>query len=129
MQLPLRTYTSAYSFFSSFFRRLQYTREQLLEFKKRVDDKVGQGQGEEQGGGFGGFGGFGGGSSEVSLDLSLVLLTFCTTFSFELVEKSLATLVIHVHMHEACTCGCGLSDWLKILGKPTGRFQSSAVRN
>jgi len=41
-----------------------------------VDDKVGQGQGEEQGGGFGGFGGFGGGSSEVSFDLSLALLTF-----------------------------------------------------
>jgi len=41
-----------------------------------VDDKVGQGQGEEQGGGFGGFGGFGGGSFEVSFDLSLALLTF-----------------------------------------------------
>ena len=60
----------------SFFRRLEYTREQLLEFKKQVDDKVGQGQGEEQGGGFGGFGGFGGGSSEVSLYLSIALLTF-----------------------------------------------------
>jgi len=59
-----------------FRRRLEYTREQLLEFKKQVDDKVGQGQGEEQGGGFGGFGGFGGGSSEVSFDLSLVPLTF-----------------------------------------------------
>jgi len=68
--------TSAYSFSFSFFRRLEYTREQLLEFKKQMDDKVGQGQGEEQGGGFGGFGGFGGGSSEVSLDLSLTPLTF-----------------------------------------------------
>ena len=50
----------------------------LLEFKKQMDDKVGQGQGqgEEQGGGFGGFGGFGGGSSEVSFDLFQALLTF-----------------------------------------------------
>ena len=50
----------------------------LLEFKKQMDDKVGQGQGqgEEQGGGFGGFGGFGGGSSEVSFDLFQALFTF-----------------------------------------------------
>ena len=58
--------------FSSFLflivcRRLEYTREQLLEFKKQMDEKVHQTHGEEQGGGFGGFGGFGGGgSSEVS---------------------------------------------------------------
>lgn len=44
-------------------RRLEYTREQLLEFKKRMVEKVNQG---EQGGGFGGFGGFGGGGTEVS---------------------------------------------------------------
>lgn len=62
-------WTSAYSF-SSVCRRLEYTRDQLLEFKKQMDEKVGQGQGEEQGGGFGGFGGFGGGSSEVSFDPS-----------------------------------------------------------
>ena len=49
-------------------RRLEYTRDQLLEFKKQIDNKGGQGQGEEQGGGFGGgFGGFGGGGgNEVS---------------------------------------------------------------
>ena len=49
-------------------RRLEYTRDQLLEFKKQIDSKGGQGQGEEQGGGFGGgFGGFGGGGgNEVS---------------------------------------------------------------
>lgn len=58
-------------FFSASCRRLEYTREVLLEFKKQMEDKVGQGQGqgEEQGGGFGGFGGFGGGSSEVCFDL------------------------------------------------------------
>jgi len=67
---------SADSFSFSFFRCLEYTREQLLQFKKQMDDKVGQGQGEEQGGGFGGFGGFGGGSSEVSFDLSLTPPTF-----------------------------------------------------
>ena len=79
-------FTSADAFSFYFRRRLEYTREQLLEFKKQVDDKVGQGQGEEQGGGFGGFGGFGGGSSEVSFALSLTPLTFqcfggpfCTT--------------------------------------------------
>lgn len=49
-------------------RRLEYTRDQLLEFKKQIDNKGGQGQGGEQGGGFGGgFGGFGGGGgNEVS---------------------------------------------------------------
>lgn len=56
-------------------RRLEYTRDQLLEFKKHMDDKVGQGHGEEQGGGFGGFGGFGGGSSEVSFDISVPVHT------------------------------------------------------
>lgn len=53
-------------FFLFFTRRLEYTRDQLLEFKKQMDEKVGQGHGEEHGGGFGGFGGFGGGSTEVS---------------------------------------------------------------
>ena len=65
------------------FRRLEYTREQLLEFKKQVDEKVGQGHGEEQGGGFGGFGGFGGGSSEVSFNQSNIFLSqFSVLFLF-----------------------------------------------
>ena len=49
--------------FRSFCRRLEYTREQLLEFKKQLDEKVHRG---DQGGEFGGFGGFGGGATEVS---------------------------------------------------------------
>lgn len=68
------------------FRRLEYTREQLLEFKKHVDEKVGQGHGEEQGGGFGGFGGFGGGSSEVSFNKFNIFLSQFP-FSFFSSEK------------------------------------------
>ena len=56
-----------------------------------MDDKVGQGQGEEQGGGFGGFGGFGGGSSEVSLNLML--------FKGYVSSEAVATLANHVHVH------------------------------
>lgn len=44
-------------------KRLEYTREQLLEFKKQLDEKVHRG---DQGGEFGGFGGFGGGATEPS---------------------------------------------------------------
>ena len=60
------------------YRRLEYTRDQLLEFKKQIDNKGGQGQGEEQGGGFGGgFGGFGGGGgNEVNLKY-LIFFTAC----------------------------------------------------
>lgn len=54
------------SFTLFIFRRLEYTRDQLHEFKKQLDDKVGRGHAAEQGGGFGGFGGFGGGATEVS---------------------------------------------------------------
>ena len=43
------------------YRRLEYTHEKLLEFKKQMDEKVGQGHSDEHGGGLGGFGGFGGG--------------------------------------------------------------------
>lgn len=50
--------------FLPFFRRLEYTRERLLEFKKELLTKQ-DGHGGESGGGFGGFGGFGGGG-EVS---------------------------------------------------------------
>lgn len=46
--------------FIVFFRRLEYTRERLLEFKKELVTKQ-DGHGEQGGGGFGGFGGFGGG--------------------------------------------------------------------
>ncbi|XP_067037270.1 cilia- and flagella-associated protein 44-like isoform X2 [Acropora muricata] len=42
-------------------KRLEYTHEKLLEFKKQMDEKVGQGHSDEHGGGLGGFGGFGGG--------------------------------------------------------------------
>lgn len=50
------------------YRRLEYTHEKLLEFKKQMDEKVGQGHSDEHGGGLGGFGGFGGGGggTEVS---------------------------------------------------------------
>ncbi|XP_068733143.1 cilia- and flagella-associated protein 44-like isoform X1 [Montipora capricornis] len=47
-------------------KRLEYTRERLLEFKKQLDEKVGEGHSDEHGGGFGGFGGFGGGGTEPS---------------------------------------------------------------
>ena len=60
-------------------RRLEYTRDQLLEFKKQLDNKVGQGHGEEQGGGFGGFGGFGGGGggTEVSSEIDSYRASRC----------------------------------------------------
>lgn len=48
------------------YRRLEYTHEKLLEFKKQMDEKVGQGHSDEHGGGLGGFGGFGAGGTEVS---------------------------------------------------------------
>lgn len=41
-----------------------------------MDEKVGQGHGEEHGGGFGGFGGFGGGSTEVSFVQTKVSVNF-----------------------------------------------------
>ena len=60
-------------------RRLEYTRDQLQEFKKQLDDKVGQGHGEEHGGGFGGFGGFGGGGgTEVSSEINSYRASRCT---------------------------------------------------
>ncbi|XP_048588414.1 cilia- and flagella-associated protein 44-like isoform X2 [Nematostella vectensis] len=50
-------------------KRLEYTRDQLLEFKKEKDEKDKQGGGHDDGGGggggFGGFGGFGGGESKL----------------------------------------------------------------
>ena len=45
----------------SLYRRLEYTREKLLEFKKEMEEKASQSH-QDDGGGFGGFGGFGGGA-------------------------------------------------------------------
>ena len=42
------------------YRRLEYTRDRLLEFKKELLDTTKQAGGHDDGG-FGGFGGFGGG--------------------------------------------------------------------
>lgn len=49
-------------FFSFHCRRLEYTREKLLEFKKQLTASgKGSGGQDDGGGSFGGFGGFGGG--------------------------------------------------------------------
>ena len=79
--------TPVYIFLPLFLcRRLEYTRDQLLEFKKQIDDKVGQGHSEEHGGGFGGFGGFGGGGgTEVSSKIDLFLMSAAVIFLPKLV--------------------------------------------
>jgi uncharacterized membrane protein len=53
------------------FRKLEYTRETLVAFKKEMAEKASSKKGNQESGGFGGFGGFGGGAAPDKKSVSL----------------------------------------------------------
>lgn len=57
-----------------FLRKLEYTRETLIAFKKEMAEKASSKKGGQEAGGFGGFGGFGGGGGGGGADKKSVSL-------------------------------------------------------